>query len=67
VKSNLLIFKIKKEILLPREEVREIKTFKKDENIKITINKEIYSILKSEIENEIAKISSEKGKEYTRG
>jgi len=66
VKSNLLIFKVKKEILLPREEVREIKTFKKDENIKITINKEIYSILESEIENEIAKISSEKGEEYIR-
>jgi hypothetical protein len=67
VKSNLLIFKVKKEILSPKVEKKEVKTFKKEkEEIRIAMSTEKYSILKSEIENEIAKISAEKGEEYVR-
>jgi hypothetical protein len=67
VKSNLLIFKVKKEILSPKEEKHKIKAFKKkEEDIRITISAETYSILRSEIENEVAKIAVEKGKEYIR-
>ncbi len=65
IKSNLLIFKVKKELLFSKEERKETKAFKKKrEEIKIPSSSENYSILKSEIENEIAKIYAEKGQEF---